>query len=339
MAVDDAPARAARATRAAQAAHSAPALAHSHTSIIARATAKPNLPCTNRVQCADVLQSLREIKTDARFDLVIADPPYNIGKDFGNASDRQELSAYLKWSDDWIGECLRLVKPCAPVYIYGFAEVLAHIAVRYAIENQRWLAWHYTNKTVPTSKFWQRSHESILCLWRGKRPTLNVDAVREDYTAGFLNGPAGKPRKDSNCRYGRKGKKTVYNAHPNGALPRDVIKVPALAGRAGYAERWFYGKTCQTLCSPKENSAHEAHEIVQHPTQKPAALTQKLIAAADAQSPAVLIPFAGSGSECVVAQKMGADFHAVEVNPDYALLANSWLDAGRPSMLFPVKGH
>ncbi len=283
----------------------------------------------NTVHCADVLHALRGIKTNAIFDVVIADPPYNIGKDFGNDSDKQNLSDYLTWSEAWLGECLRLVKPGMPVYVYGFAEVLAHIAVRYPITQQRWLVWHYTNKTVPTLKFWQRSHESILCLWHGKRPTIDVDAVREQYTVGFLNGAAGKERKDMHCRYGRKGKKTVYKAHPKGALPRDVMKVPALAGGAGYVERWFYCKTCRRLGSPKENGAHEMHDTVKHPTQKPSALTQKLIAAAPLQQPSVLIPFAGSGSECVVAQKMNANFFATEINPDYVLLANSWLDSVR----------
>ena len=31
--------------------------------------------------------------------IVIADPPYNIGKDFGNKSDKQPMGEYLKWCD------------------------------------------------------------------------------------------------------------------------------------------------------------------------------------------------------------------------------------------------
>ena len=34
--------------------------------------------------------------------MVIADPPYNIGKDFGNNSDKQPMGEYLKWCDEWI---------------------------------------------------------------------------------------------------------------------------------------------------------------------------------------------------------------------------------------------
>ena len=60
---------------------------------------------------------------------MIADPPYNIGKDFGNTKDNQELPDYLQWCDRWIAECLRLVKSAAPIFIYGFPEILAHTSV------------------------------------------------------------------------------------------------------------------------------------------------------------------------------------------------------------------
>ena len=279
----------------------------------------------NVVHCGDVLDVLSAIRQCGIFDIVIADPPYNIGKDFGNNRDCRDMPDYLKWCDKWLGECLRLAKPAAPVYVYGFAEILAHIAVRHPMDKQRWLVWHYTNKTVPSSKFWQRSHESILCLWRGARPAIDIDAVREEYTPTFLKGAAGKKRKDTHCRYGRKGAQTLYLAHPKGALPRDVIKTPALAGGAGFVERWFYCQTCARLCNPKETAVHLDHDTIKHPTQKPLALTEKLIASVPVVRPRVLIPFVGSGSECIAAQKMGADFYGVEINPDYVMLATEWL--------------
>lgn len=285
----------------------------------------------NVVHCGDVLDVLSAVG-DGVFDIVIADPPYNIGKDFGNNRDKLRMEDYLHWCDKWIGECFRLAKPGAPVYVYGFAEILAHVAVRHPPEKQRWLVWHYTNKTVPSSKFWQRSHESVLCLWRGRQPAINIDAVREEYTPTFLNGAAGKVRKDMHCRYGRAGVKTIYKAHPKGALPRDVIKTPALAGGAGYVERWFFCKTCDRLCTPQESGAHQEHNIIKHPTQKPLAISERLIASATTNSgrrPQVLIPFAGSGSECIAARRLGADFYAAEINPDYVMLAMHWLENER----------
>ena len=287
----------------------------------------------NQIICGDVwdaLRAMRESVGEGMFDAVIADPPYNIGKDFGNNSDRREMSDYLAWTHNWLGECLSLAKPGGQIFVYGFAEILAHIAVRFPIENQRWLAWHYTNKTVPSSKFWQRSHESILCLWKGARPKINVDAVRVPYGENYLK-CAGKIRKDVECRYGRKGVKTIYNAHPNGALPRDVISIPALAGGAGFVERWFYCRTCRKVCAPKLLSVHRGHDIFKHPTQKPLRLAEILMrsAIADNQKGYVLIPFAGSGSECVMAQSLGVNFIGIEKNPEYVNLARGWMEATR----------
>ena len=285
-------------------------------------------PKQNSVHCIDFLDFIGDIDADI-FDVVVADPPYNNGKDFGNQSDQQTLPDYLAWCDLWIKQCLRVAKPNAPVYIYGWTEILAHIAVKFPLEQQRWLAWHYTNKTVPSSKFWQRSHESILCLWKGERPKIHVDAIREKYSESFLKNAAGKVRQDTVCRYSNKGKKTIYEAHPKGALPRDVLKVSALAGGAGYAERWFYCKTCDRLCTPREAEAHRSHNIIRHPTQKPSALCQKLLASGACAGGHALIPFAGSGAECVVAKSMEINFYATEMNPDYVTLANAWLACGK----------
>ncbi len=277
------------------------------------------------IKKGDVLKELRKIKREDCFDLVIADPPYNIGKDFGNKSDNRELADYVEWSLEWINECLRLVKPKAPVYIYGFAEILAHVAVRFPVESQRWLVWHYTNKTVPSLKFWQRSHETILCIWKGDRPNLEVDLIRVPYTETYKR-CAGKIRRETKSRYGSKGKKTIYNAHPNGALPRDVLRHPALAGGAGYSERWFMCKTCSGVFSPKLLRKHNGHEVIKHPTQKPLVLAERLILSAkNGGRGKVLIPFVGSGSECVAAKMLGMDYHGIEINGDYIRLAKGWL--------------
>ena len=237
--------------------------------------------------------------------IVLADPPYNIGKDFGNDSDKQDMPVYLAWCDAWIAECLRILKPNGTCFIYGFSEILALILSRVPpTVNRRWLVWHYTNKNVASLNFWQRSHESILVLWATDK-VFNRDAVREPYTEGFLNGAAGRKRAATKGRFSNGDKETTYAAHPGGALPRDVIKIPALAGGAGLKER------------------------VNHPTQKPLALCSRLLAscAQPAEAGYVLVPFAGSGSECVAAKMAGLPFVGIELNPEYVALCKSRLQA------------
>ena len=82
---------------------------------------------------------------DDSVDIVIADPPYNIGKNFGNNFDRLEIESYVAWCSQWISECFRVLKDTGTFYIYGFSETLAHISTTIKYD-KRWLIWHYTNK-------------------------------------------------------------------------------------------------------------------------------------------------------------------------------------------------
>jgi len=287
----------------------------------------------NKIILGDAVEGLKKLPSDS-CDVIIIDPPYNIGKDFGNNFDKRELNDYVAWSKSWINEAIKIMKPTGTMFIYGFSEILAYLSVEIPI-NKRWLIWHYTNKNVASLNFWQRSHEAIVCAWKN-RPIFNRDEVREPYTEGFLNGAAGKVRKGTLGRFSRNGKETIYKAHENGALPRDVIKIPALAGGAGMIERWFLCKTCNDVFEPQKLEEHLRHEIIKHPTQKPLELTRKLIKSAmPKKNGLVLIPFVGSGSECVVAKKLGQNYIGFEINPDYVMMAEKWLKItkGIPKLL------
>jgi len=277
----------------------------------------------NKIILGDAVKELRKLPSDS-CDVIIIDPPYNIGKDFGNNIDKRELSEYIEWSKGWINETVRIMKTTGTAFIYGFSEILAHLSVEIPI-NKRWLIWHYTNKNVASLNFWQRSHEAIICAWKGN-PIFNRDEVREPYTEGFLNGAAGKIRKGTLGRFSRGGIETIYNAHEGGALPRDVIRVPALAGGAGMIERWFLCKTCDDVFEPQKLKEHLKHETIKHPTQKPLELTRRLIKSAmPKENGVILVPFVGSGSECVVAKELGLSYLGFELNSDYVRIAEKWL--------------
>jgi site-specific DNA-methyltransferase (adenine-specific) len=274
----------------------------------------------NKIVLGDALEELKKLPNES-CDVIIIDPPYNIGKNFGNNSDKRELKEYIEWCKSWINESIRVMKPTATIFIYGFSEILAYLSVEIPI-NKRWLIWHYTNKNVASLNFWQRSHESIICAWKDV-PIFNKDNIREPYTEGFLNGAAGKVRKKTVGRFSSGNKETIYNAHEGGALPRDVIKIPALAGGAGMNERWFICKTCnENVFAPRELKKHVGHEIIKHPTQKPLELCKKLIKSAMPQkNGVVLVPFVGTGAECLAAKELGQNYVGFEINPDYIKIA------------------
>jgi len=148
------------------------------------------------------------------------------------------------------------------------------------------------------------------------------DDIREPYTDGFLNGAAGKIGKETNGRFSNGNKKTIYRAHTNGALPRDVIKNPALAGGAGMTERWFLCKTCDRVYEPRQFPRHRSHNILKHPTQKPLELFKRLVEMTTDEGDVVVDPFMGAGTTAMAAMQLNRDWIGIENNKEYIDLAN-----------------
>ena len=146
------------------------------------------------IKHSDVVEGLKKIPSES-IDCIILDPPYNIGKDYGNNTTKLEINEYVTWAKEWLTECERILKTDGTMYVYGFSEILAHLSININLQ-QRWLVWHYTNKTVPRLNFWQRTHEFILCCWKEDKKFFR-DQVRVPYTDRFLKNAAGKVRKNT----------------------------------------------------------------------------------------------------------------------------------------------
>ena len=64
--------------------------------------------------CFEALKALPEKSVD----LLIADPPYNLDKDFGGSKFRHmNDSDYLEYTDKWVRAVLPLLKDTATVYV------------------------------------------------------------------------------------------------------------------------------------------------------------------------------------------------------------------------------
>ena len=55
------------------------------------------------------------------------------------------------------------------------------------------------------------------------------------------------------------------------------------------------------------------------------ALTRRLLLSRINGTGSLLVPFAGSGSECVAAQSLDVDYVGVEINEEYVHFAKEWL--------------
>jgi len=292
----------------------------------------------NKVHHMDAIKGLQKLE-DNSADIVLVDPPYNIGKKFGDSKFKMEMEEYVDWCVKWIRECERILKDTGTMYIYGFSEILAHLSVKMELPH-RWLIWHYTNKATPSSKFWQRSHESIIVAWKPKR-IFNLDDVREPYTETYVKGykdtKRTRPKTEGRFSHSKTGKETSYKVHDKGALPRDVLKIGALAGGRGMKEAPFYCKEEDKVYPGKELKNFkkrikdgEKLTFIKHPTQKPYDVTEKLLKAVKPEKNGlVVIPFIGSGSEAVVAKDLDMDFIGFELEEDYVKLAEGFITMRR----------
>jgi len=224
--------------------------------------------------------------------LVIADPPYALGKaGWDTFPSREE---YLDWCEAWIERARRVLLPDGTLYVCGFPEPLAAIAARNAprFASHRILVWYYRNKASMRDD-WGRSHESILHLRKGRTMVFNTDDVRVPYNRHTNRYPE-RPQAETSQYGGTQKAGQLWKPHPRGARPRDVLEVP-------------------TLCNG-------SREKTAHPTQKPEELIRKLVLASSNPGDLVADPFAGSGTTPAVCEETERPWLACEQDADYCAL-------------------
>jgi site-specific DNA-methyltransferase (adenine-specific) len=268
------------------------------------AAAPPHLAhesARGRLWLADCIDFLRALPAGGAR-LVFADPPYGIARE--EWDEFPSLAAYVDWCDRWLAEVHRVLADDGTAYVCGFSEILAEIKARSAARfagGCRWLVWSYRNKANLGSD-WGRSHESLLHLRKARRQVMNVDAVRVPYNAHTTRYPTRVQAVSS--QYGQGGaRRDRWEPNPLGAKPRDVLEVPVICN--GMAEK------------------------TDHPTQKPEALLEKLVAASSNPGELVVDPFAGSGTTLVVAERLGRAWAGADLDPRYVALARTRLSAPR----------
>lgn len=240
----------------------------------------------NKIYLQDCISFIQELESET-VDLIIADPPYNLNKNFGNRSDSWEnVQDWVNWCKLWIDECVRVLKPTGSIFIYGIHHYQCYIQC-YLYEKQmkyrRQIIWYYENG-FSGYKTLNAFYEPL--LWFSKTDNFTYHEIREPY----------KSQDRLKNKIYKNGKEWTPN--PNGRLAGDVWHIPTLAGK------------------------RFANEKVNHPTQKPLEICNRLVKHFSNENELVLIPFLGSGSECVSCVQHNRNFLATEINSEYVDIAN-----------------
>ncbi len=128
----------------------------------------------------DALEELKKL-ADNSVDLVIADPPYNLGKNYGNNIDKRTFEDYLAFSRNWLTETKRILKPTGSVYVFMGFRFISYLYSIFEQELQMhfngWITWHYTQGIGRTKGFSPR-HDDILLFTKTDNFKFNLDSVR-----------------------------------------------------------------------------------------------------------------------------------------------------------------
>ena len=137
----------------------------------------------NTISNMDCLKYLKRIP-DNSVDLVLTDPPYNIGFDGGKGWDRwEDEREYIKWCLEWTKECIRVLKDERMLVVWGTLKTESFLLYKLALNRtkgifpQNEIIWSYNWGGRSKDNF-ARKHEYAWCYSKGEKFLFNANDIR-----------------------------------------------------------------------------------------------------------------------------------------------------------------
>lgn len=257
---------------------------------LAAAPLAPAVPGSIRLLNRDFLTDAANLP-DASIDLIVADPPYGLGKDYGNDSDMRSGENFLAWTYEWLDLAIPKLKASGSLYVFctwQYApEIFVYLKSKMTMINE--IVW---DRRVPsmggTTRRFTSVHDNIGFFAVSKDYYFDLDPVRIPYDA------VTKKARSRKLFEGSKWLELGYN-------PKDVWSVSRL---------------------------HRQHaERVDHPTQKPLEIVERMVLASCPPGGRVLDPFMGSGTTAVACARHQREFVGYEINESYCAIARERVSA------------
>jgi site-specific DNA-methyltransferase (adenine-specific) len=236
-------------------------------------------------------------------DTCVTDPPFNLGVRYHDKyNDKQRDEVFLKETlEPAVVQIRRVLKPTGSLFLFMGSGLQAEALVllkKIGFHHRRTIAWYNTFGNCQQRNFtpsWTAIH------YVTKHPanfTFNADAVRVSSA--------------------RQLKYADRRANPKGKLPDDTwVLLREHAPKGCFdpdTNLWEESRVCGTF-----------KERVDHVTQLPLPVVERIIRVASNPNDVILDPFAGSGTVIVAAQKLGRRGLGIELSEETAVLANERL--------------
>ena len=211
-------------------------------------------------------------------DLIIADPPFNIGYQYDIYNDKKSEDDYLSWCEKWLLECKRLLHNDGNMLVCMGDEHITDIDAlckKIGLRRENWIIWHYKfgqSGKLETRKRFTKSKVHILRYAQSRNPYFDAASVAV---------PSDRQK--------------LYNdkrADPRGKCPDDVFTFKRIAG-----------------------THHEREKGIA--TQMPVSLLRIWVRAMCKPGGVVFDPFPGSGASLIAAKQENRKYLGVELSPNY----------------------
>lgn len=232
----------------------------------------------------DVYKGLDSIAADwPKARLIFADPPYNIGIDYGNGvkADLLKPDRYMAWVNGWITRAIDCLTPDGSLWVMIGDEYAAEYGVLLKSKGltiRSWIKWYETFGVNCANKFNRTSRHIFYC-------------VRDPNDFVFNSDPVSRPS-DRQTKYNDK------RANPAGKIWDDVWMIPRLT------------QSCN-------------ERMPEFPTQLPLDLVSAIVECASVPGDLIIDPFNGSGTTGVAAVSSGRKYVGIELSERFASLSET----------------
>lgn len=230
----------------------------------------------------DVIDILEKNIGDNSVDLIFADPPYNIGKDFNGRKDAWESDeSYLNWCYRWLDLCMDKLKENGSFYVMTSTQFMPFfdIYLNKKLDILSRIVWAYDSSGVQAKNYFGSMYEPILFGVKNKKNyTFNSNAILVEAKTG--------------------AKRKLIDYRKNPPQPYNTEKVPGNV--------WDYPRVRYRMA-----------EYENHPTQKPIKLLERIIKASSNEGDTVLDPFSGTFTTSFTAKKLNRKSIGIEIDETY----------------------
>lgn len=215
--------------------------------------------------------------------LIFADPPFNIGVDYGDTGDNMGEDEYVEWLTEWIGRAAHLLPGDGSLWINvpdrWAANVVTIARDAFELTLYNWCIWHYRFAQHQPNRFLV---SKVHALWFSPgTPIVNREAVLvPSLRATAYN----DPRADT------AGERMDFDVW-------------------GFDQYW--GRV----------QGNNAERVQLHPNQLPEKYLERVVKVCTNPGDLVVDPFCGSGTTACVASALGRKVITGDVNKAYLLSA------------------